>query len=98
MRKILIIPNGTIEQHQQMAEEKGISEIADGIPPIFADQYTNDDLPVIHEEEPSPPPEPTPIERLEEENKLLKAQNQALSEQADFHEDVLTEIILEMYS
>ncbi|MBD8037075.1 hypothetical protein H9635_09990 [Solibacillus sp. A46] len=34
------------------------------------------------------------ILQLEQENKLLKAQNNALTERTDFHEEVLTEIIL----
>lgn len=41
--------------------------------------------------------EPTAEERivqLEQENTLLKAQNNALAERTDFHEEVLTEIIL----
>lgn len=33
------------------------------------------------------------LEKLQQENRLLKAQNQALAERTDFHEDVLTEII-----
>lgn len=40
---------------------------------------------------------PTPEERLatlEAENKLLKAQSQALSSQLDFQEEVITELIL----
>lgn len=43
-------------------------------------------------------PEPTEIELLQQENQLLKAQNQALQDKADFHEDILTEIILELHS
>lgn len=38
------------------------------------------------------------IEELEQENKLLKAQNAALVEQTEFHEEVLTEIILAINS
>lgn len=34
------------------------------------------------------------IAQLEQENMLLKAQNSALTERTDFHEEVLTEIIL----
>lgn len=34
------------------------------------------------------------IEQLEKENALLKAQNNALTERTDFHEEILTEIIL----
>lgn len=34
------------------------------------------------------------IQELEQENALLKAQNKALTERTDFHEEVLAEIIL----
>lgn len=34
------------------------------------------------------------LKRLEQENTLLKARNNALAERTDFHEEVLTEIIL----
>ena len=34
------------------------------------------------------------ISNLEQENKLIKVKNEALSERGDFHEEVLTEIIL----
>lgn len=47
------------------------------------------------------PREPTLEEKfaqLEQENKLLKAQNLALVEQTEFHEEVLTEIILAINS
>jgi len=37
---------------------------------------------------------PSDIEILQKENALLKAQNQALTERSDFHEEILTEIIL----
>ena len=43
------------------------------------------------------PSQPSDLERivqLEQENKLLKAQNNALTERTDFHEEVLAEIIL----
>lgn len=36
------------------------------------------------------------IAELEQENTLLKAQNKALTERTDFHEEVLTEIILKI--
>lgn len=42
----------------------------------------------------------TPEERiaeLEEENKLLKAQNTALSDRADFIEDVIAEMAMQVY-
>lgn len=39
----------------------------------------------------------TDIEKLQQENELLKVQNVALAEQANFHEDVLFEIILELH-
>ncbi len=68
--------------------------------PHFDFVFEDDQLVDIVELEkpPEPPPEPSEIEILLRDNQLLKAQNQALSEQADFHEDVLEEIILAMYS
>lgn len=57
---------------------------------------------IIDAPDPTPNPSgPTPEEKfaqLEQENKLLKAQNTALVEQTEFHEDVLTEIILAINS
>lgn len=41
-----------------------------------------------------PTPEERRIQELERENQLIKAQNQALTDQASFHSEVLTEIIL----
>lgn len=49
------------------------------------------------------PPEPTPqtdtdrVDALEAENKLLKAQNQALSDRADFIEDIIAEMAMRVY-
>lgn len=57
---------------------------------------------IIDAHDPTPVlPAPTTEERiheLEQENKLLKAQNAALVEQTEFHEEVLTEIILAINS
>ncbi|MCT6925407.1 hypothetical protein [Metasolibacillus sp.] len=57
---------------------------------------------IIDAHDPTPIlPTPTAEERmtqLEQENKLLKAQNAALVEQTEFHEEVLTEIILTINS
>lgn len=38
------------------------------------------------------------VARLQQENKLLKAQNNVLAERTDFHEEVLSEIILTITS
>lgn len=51
---------------------------------------------------PEPEPEPRPplsveVEALKQENTLLKAQNTALSERADFIEDVIAEMALQVY-
>ncbi|WP_342471650.1 hypothetical protein MHH70_12595 [Metasolibacillus sp. FSL H7-0170] len=53
-----------------------------------------------HDPTPIPPAQTTEerMEQLEQENKLLKAQNAALVEQTEFHEEVLTEIILAINS
>lgn len=66
MRKILIVPSGTIEQYKNLADRNNIAEIVEGIPPSLTDQYTYNDLPVIHEEPPLPQPEPTETELLTE--------------------------------
>lgn len=42
--------------------------------------------------------EPTELELLQQENKLLKAQNKAMQDKTDFHEDVLAELILKVHS
>lgn len=65
MRKILIVPSGTIEQYKNLADQNNIAEIVEGIPPSLADQYTDNDLPVIHEEH-LPTPEPSETELLVE--------------------------------
>ena len=46
-------------------------------------------------------PKPTPAEQiaaLEAENNLLRAQVSALSEQADFHEELIVELANEVYA
>lgn len=48
-------------------------------------------------DEPSEP-EPTPIELLQQENEILKAQNKATSERADFMEDLIAEMAIQVYS
>ncbi|WPK10606.1 hypothetical protein R6U77_12010 [Lysinibacillus louembei] len=54
----------------------------------------------IDEEKNAPKPltQEERIHELEQENKLLKAQNTALVQQTEFHEEVLTEIILALNS
>lgn len=58
--------------------------------------------PVPNEKEPSEPlyqePLSEQITQLKQENKLLKAQNNVLAERTDFHEEVLSEIILTITS
>lgn len=63
-------------------------ELVEGLTPEELDELNK---PV--EQEPSPEER---IAQLEQENKLLKAQNIALTERTDFHEEVLTEIILKI--
>lgn len=43
------------------------------------------------------PPELTEMEQLQQENLLLKAQNNALSERADFIEDIIAEMAMQVY-
>lgn len=50
------------------------------------------------EAEANKPPVLTEIEQLQQENLLLKAQNNALSERADFIEDIIAEMATQVYS
>ncbi|MEC0170491.1 XkdW family protein [Paenibacillus graminis] len=49
------------------------------------------------EAEANKPPELTEVEQLQKENVLLKAQNNALSERADFIEDIIAEMATRVY-
>lgn len=57
-------------------------------------------LDAYNEEHPEVPVEPTPdpIEALQEENKLLKSQVQALSDQNDFQEELIVELANVVYA
>lgn len=57
-------------------------------------------LDAYHAEHPDVPVEPTPdpIEVLQEENKLLKSQVQALSDQNDFQEELIVELANVVYA
>ncbi|WP_405104518.1 XkdW family protein [Paenibacillus sp. FSL K6-1217] len=50
------------------------------------------------EAEANKPPVLTEMEQLQHENLLLKAQNSALSERADFIEDIIAEMAIQVYS
>ncbi|MFJ8268538.1 hypothetical protein [Peribacillus asahii] len=97
MRKILIIPVDTVNEYQKMATENEIGEIVEGIPTGLSHLYNDDDLPIIHTEESEQPKEPTEIEILKQENTLLKAQNQALTDRTDFHEELIAEMAMLVY-
>lgn len=43
------------------------------------------------------PPKLTEMEKLQQENALLKAQNAALSERTDFIEDIIAEMAMKIY-
>lgn len=45
-----------------------------------------------------PVPEPTEIEVLQQENKMLKAQVEALSATSDFHEELIAEMAMKVYA
>ncbi len=49
------------------------------------------------EAEANKPPELTELEQLQKENLLLKSQNNALSERADFVEDIIAEMAMRVY-
>lgn len=54
----------------------------------------------VWELDPLPPeePEPTPLEVLQSENKLLKAQVQALSDREEFQDDLIAELAMIAYA
>jgi len=70
--------------------------------------YANGILTLTNTPEPEPVPEPEPepeeptmaerVEELEAENKVLKAQVEALSEQHDFHEELIVELATIVYA
>ncbi|HCG4535571.1 TPA: hypothetical protein NJY08_004416 [Salmonella enterica subsp. enterica serovar Typhi str. AG3] len=62
--------------------------------PIF--EYSNPENP----DEPITPQVPmsVEIEELKKKNKLLEAQNQALTETTDFHEELIVELAMVVYS
>ena len=47
---------------------------------------------------PSEEPEPSPLEVLQSENKLLKAQVQALSDREEFQDDLIAELAMIAYA
>lgn len=54
----------------------------------------------VWELDPLPPeePEPSPLEVLQSENKLLKAQVQALSDREEFQDDLIAELAMIAYA
>ncbi|MEH7389664.1 hypothetical protein [Bacillus sp. JJ1474] len=54
---------------------------------VFGNEKVNDDQPA----------EPSPLEKLQQDNILLKAQNQALIERTDFHEELIAELAMFVY-
>lgn len=91
------VPEGTLTtENQYLAKDDETTpfyrpklvdgQLVEGLTPEELDELNK---PI--EQEPSPEER---IAQLEQENKLLKAQNSALTERTDFHEEVLTEIIL----
>ena len=77
------------------SEIGAIIKFADGVDMQLVQQ-------IIDAHDPAPiPSTPTEIERiaqLEQENALLKAQKKALSEQVDFHEELIVELATQIYA
>ena len=79
-----VVPDGEEINFHKFALRDG--ELVEGLTPEEIAERTK---PI--EQQPS---QEDRIAQLEQENKLLKAQKNALTERTDFHEEVLTEIIL----
>lgn len=73
-------------KYKERTNELGIKEVV----VVSRTQKWHDENPI---KQPEPQP-PTDMELLQRENKLLKAQIKASDERADFHEEVLAEIIM----
>lgn len=67
---------------------------------VTALETNREALDAYHADHPDVPVEPTPdpIEVLQEENKLLKSQVQALSDQNDFQEELIVELANIVYA
>lgn len=53
---------------------------------------------IVEIESSIPPREPSEIEVLQQENRILKAQVEALSSTADFHEELIAELATKVYA
>lgn len=77
-------------------------EVEDGevVASLEVNQEALDAYLAEHPDVPAQPDEPTPdpIEVLQEENKLLKSQVQALSDQNDFQEELIVELANVIYA
>ena len=75
-----------------------ISPIWDGSQ--WAETATADEIAAWEQEHPAPEVKPTPMSNaeLEAENKLLKAQIAAQSDRADFVEDCIAEMAMQVYN
>lgn len=93
---------------EQLEEETGMfvqdipePEAHSGMIPILYINLETKELYYHYEEAPPPPPSGETlvgkVKQLEQENTLLKAQNTALSERADFIEDVIAEMATKVY-
>lgn len=69
---------------------------SDGIKEVSREEYFNITGDPRAAKEPEPTPDP--IEKLEQENALLKQQVQALTEQAAFHEEIFVELAEVIYT
>ncbi|WP_342409819.1 hypothetical protein [Paenibacillus sp. FSL R10-2778] len=67
------------------------------IPPLQPDNLWNEGLTPEEIAELTKPGELSEIELLKKENMLLKAQNNAITERADFIEDIIAEMAMQIY-
>ena len=51
MRRILMVPEGTVNDYLKMAEDNDAPEIIEGIPSYLSSEYKISDLPVVHTED-----------------------------------------------
>lgn len=86
----IFTPLYTYESYDPETETYQGFEITKAAEEVYKEWLENKDKPVVQE--------PTEIELLQQENKLLKAQVEALSLTADFHEELIAEMAMVVYA
>lgn len=86
----LFTPLYTYEKYDIETETYQGFNITKSAEEVYNEWLENKDKPVIQQ--------PTEVEVLQQENKLLKAQVQALNDTTEFHEELIAEMAMILYA